>query len=231
MPRTQCTPGAASSAPSGADGQRRPRRDAVLNRERVLAAAAAAIVREGPKVPLATIAAEAGVGVGTLYRSYRDRDSLLHALEYRAYGLLNRILEQLEDENLTGLQAIGGFLTRTLAIADQLVLPLHGAPPLTTPEAVNARRAINRHLEGFIQRGHADGSIRAPVNATDIITFSALTTQPLPSGPGLRKIAERQIALFINGLAADGPTDIPGPPVKRTDIERAFARHTPPASG
>ncbi len=40
------------------------------NRDRVLAAAAAAIRREGAGVPLATIAADAGVGVGTLYRRY-----------------------------------------------------------------------------------------------------------------------------------------------------------------
>jgi AcrR family transcriptional regulator len=40
-------------------------------------------------VPLATIAAEAGVGVGTLYRKYPDRAGLMQALEHRAYGLVN----------------------------------------------------------------------------------------------------------------------------------------------
>jgi AcrR family transcriptional regulator len=184
------------------------------------------MLRDGPNVPLATIAAEAGVGVGTLYRSYPDRYALLHALEYRAYGLLNKILDELDDRSLTGLEAVRAYLSRTLAIADQLVLPLHGAPPLTSPEAVKSRRAINQRLDRFIKRGHLDGSIRAPVNATDIIIFSALTTQPLPTGPGLQRIAKRQIELFANGLAASGPIDIPGPPIKRTDIERAFAQHS-----
>ncbi len=41
------------------------RADAAANRERVLAAAAA-VNREGVKVPIATIAEDAGVGVGTL---------------------------------------------------------------------------------------------------------------------------------------------------------------------
>ena len=54
------------------------------------------MLREGRHVPLAVIAAEAGVGVGTLYRSYADREALLHALEYRAYGLLNQILDEIE---------------------------------------------------------------------------------------------------------------------------------------
>ena len=50
------------------------------------------MLREGRNVPLAAIAAEAGVGVGTLYRRYADREALLHALEHRAYALLNQIL-------------------------------------------------------------------------------------------------------------------------------------------
>ncbi len=58
-----------------ADGERersgRPlRRDALANQERLLAAATAVFLREGHHVPMATIAAEAGVGVGTLYRRY-----------------------------------------------------------------------------------------------------------------------------------------------------------------
>lgn len=68
---------------------RRTRRDAELNRERVLAAAVSAMLREGRNVPLATIVAEAGVGDGTLCRSYPDREALLHGLEYRAYGFVN----------------------------------------------------------------------------------------------------------------------------------------------
>src|SRR5699024_3184554 len=83
--------------------ERRPRRDAEENRRRLLIAAASAILREGRSVPLATIAAEAGVGIGTLYRSYPDREALLRALEHRAYGLLNDILDEIEKQNHHGL--------------------------------------------------------------------------------------------------------------------------------
>jgi AcrR family transcriptional regulator len=37
---------------------------------------------------MATIAAEAGVGVGTLYRRYPNRKALLDALTHRAFELL-----------------------------------------------------------------------------------------------------------------------------------------------
>lgn len=202
---------------------RRPRSDAEANRDRVLAAAASAMTREGRHVPLAVIAAEAGVGVGTLYRKYADRDALMQALEYRAYGLLTQILDDVNRRGLPGLEAIREFLAGTVQIASQLVLPLHGAPPLVTPEAVAARQQINSRLEAFIARGRADGSIAAPVNATDVIVFSALVTQPLAHGPDWQRLAARQLAIFLNGLTGDGRRSIPGPPVTREDIEAAFA--------
>lgn len=208
---------------------RKARRDAEANRERLLAAAVTAMLREGRNVPLATIAAEAGLGVGTLYRSYPDRDALLHALEYRAYGLLNGLLDEIEKEDgLSGLDAIARYLDGSLTIGDQLVLPLHGAPPLLTPEAVEARRAINRRLEQFIAVGRGDGTIRSPVNATDIITFSAIITHPLSHGLDWDHIARRHIALFLNGVATEGPAAVPGPPVERTGVERAFERRAGP---
>jgi AcrR family transcriptional regulator len=43
----------------------------------VLAAAVTAVLREGQQVPMAIIAAEAGVGIGTLYRRYPNREALL----------------------------------------------------------------------------------------------------------------------------------------------------------
>jgi AcrR family transcriptional regulator len=186
------------------------------------------MLREGRNVPLAVIAAEAGLGVGTLYRSYPDREALLHALEYRAYGLLNHTLDEVDSRDLPGLEAVREFLTRCLAIGDQLILPLHGAPPLISAQAVQARREINRRLDCFIERGRADRSIRAAVNATDIIVFSALITQPLPHGPGWSLIAERQLAIFVNGLAAGGPAGIPGPAVTRQDIETTFTLRARP---
>lgn len=206
--------------------QRRPRRDAEANRRRLLAAAASAMLREGRNVPLATIAAEAGVGIGTLYRSYPDRDALLRALVHRAYGLLNDILDEIEDQGHSGLDAIEKYLVRACAINDQLFLPLHGAPPLITSEAVHARQSINERLDDFIETARSDGAILAPVNATDVIIFSALITEPLAHGPDWDHVARRQIGMFLNGLTIDGPAAVPAPPVHSADIERAFQPHT-----
>ena len=64
------------------------RSDAAANRDRLLAAATVAVRRDGEKVPMATVAARAGVGVGTLYRHYPTREALLSALATQSYELV-----------------------------------------------------------------------------------------------------------------------------------------------
>ena len=60
-------------------GERPLRADARRNRDALLAAAVEAFARDGADVPLETIAAQAGVGVGTLYRNFPDRNALVEA--------------------------------------------------------------------------------------------------------------------------------------------------------
>ena len=78
-----------SPTQSETDGPRL-RSDAAANRERILAAATIAVRRDGETVPMATIADEAGVGIGTLYRHYPTRPALLTALTFRSFQLVLR---------------------------------------------------------------------------------------------------------------------------------------------
>ena len=55
----------------------RLRADARRNRDRIIAAARTAFAEQGTDVPMEEIARAAGVGVGTLYRRFPDRDSLI----------------------------------------------------------------------------------------------------------------------------------------------------------
>src|SRR5690349_5321136 len=61
----------------------RERADARRNRERLLAAAAAAFAAHDEPVSLEEVARAAGVGIGTLYRHFPTRQALIEAV-YRA---------------------------------------------------------------------------------------------------------------------------------------------------
>jgi AcrR family transcriptional regulator len=63
-----------------AAGERRERRDAQRNLERVLHAAHELFAERGPDVRMEEIAQRAGVGVGTIYRRFRSKDELFAAV-------------------------------------------------------------------------------------------------------------------------------------------------------
>jgi AcrR family transcriptional regulator len=162
--------------------KRRVRSDARANRERVLAAAVTAVLREGRQVPMGTIAADAGVGIGTLYRRYPNREALLEALTLRAFHLVLECAENAENRNEPGLATLSSFLDRVISHADQLVLPLHGGPIPTAAETLAARSSVHQAIQRILERGRRDGTIRADATTRDIIVLTALLAQPRP-GP------------------------------------------------
>ncbi|MEU0473267.1 TetR/AcrR family transcriptional regulator [Streptomyces olivaceus] len=73
----------------------RSRKDAARNREAVLAAADALFARRGSAedITMADVAAEAGVGKGTLFRAFGDRVGLLRALYEARLGPVRDAVE------------------------------------------------------------------------------------------------------------------------------------------
>ena len=177
------------------------RRDAAENQERVLAAAVVTMLREGHHVPMAVIAAEAGVGVGTLYRKYPNRTALLQALTERAFGLLASLIESVLDGEGTGLEKLDRFWDLTIDEHDQLVLPLGGGPPELTPGAQAGRRRLNRGQRRIVEIGIADGSIRDDTTLTDVIHFGAMLVAPFAGDMDWPAVARRQKDIHLAGLA------------------------------
>lgn len=177
------------------------RSDAAANAERVLAAAIRTGLGEGRHVPLAEIAREAGVGVGTLYRRYPNREALLEALEVRAYGLLIGLAEQALASAGTGLAAVEQFLVTSYTVRDQLVLPLHGAPWTAGAESARGRFRMRELMTEIVRRGHEDGTIRADVTAWTVVRFGSMLAQPMPVSPADDENADEQRRIFLRGIS------------------------------
>src|ERR1700756_4614579 len=75
---------------------RKPRVDAVRNRERVLEAAKAVFSAGGADASLEAVARAAGVGIGTLYRHFPTREALFEAVYRREVQQLTDLAEQLK---------------------------------------------------------------------------------------------------------------------------------------
>jgi AcrR family transcriptional regulator len=181
---------------------REPRRDAARNHEALVRAAIGAVHREGPRVPLATIAADAGVGIGTLYRHFPRREDLLDYLTHVSFEQVLANAQAAESGADTAAEALRQFIDAAISQRNQLVLPLHGGPPPTSPQTHAVREQIHRILRQVIDGGRADGTIRRDVTPRDIVVFGAMLAQPRGADPGWDMTCRRLLATYLAGLGA-----------------------------
>jgi AcrR family transcriptional regulator len=183
------------------DQPRKLRSDAAENAERLLAAAVRAGLGEGRNVPLAQIAADAGVGVGTLYRRYPNRAALMEALQARAYRLLIAEAEDALRAGTSGLDSVDRFLRQTFVHRDQLVLPLHGATRTEGTESARLREEMKVTMAAIVSRGHEDGTLRSDITGWTIVRFGAMLAQPMSNVQGWAESAAEQRSVFIRGIS------------------------------
>jgi AcrR family transcriptional regulator len=181
---------------------RPPRRDAVRNRERVLDAATVLVRRDGEKVPMATIAEHAGVGIGTVYRHFPTREDLLGALVHRSFGLAVANARAAAAHPGPALEGVREFFLATLRDRDRFVLPLHGGPAVFTPATRALQADVRTALRSLIERGRTAGELRGDLTPEDLIVAASLLSRALPGTGDWERLARRQIDLMTYGITA-----------------------------
>src|SRR5438477_4707592 len=123
-------------ADDDAETIRRPRADAVRNRERVLQAAKAVFSVGGPDASLEAVARRAGVGIGTLYRHFPTREALYEAVYRHEVEQLSELAEQLKaapspvDALRRWLRSNVEFVATKKGMSAALVLAVHNVSEL-----------------------------------------------------------------------------------------------------
>ena len=153
---------------------------------------------------MSTIAEDAGVGVGTLYRHFATREELLNHLTHRSFEMVLANARAAENTVLTGSDALGQFIEAAIALRDQLVLPLHGGPPVTDAPTIAVRDQVHRTVQRLIDRGRRDGTIQTDVSPRDVVALGALLAQPRSHGPGWNATCKRILSTYLNGLKSTG---------------------------
>ncbi|OBH18443.1 TetR/AcrR family transcriptional regulator [Mycolicibacter terrae] len=177
------------------------RADARRNRERLLAAAAAAFGgSDGSPVPLEAIAREAGVGIGTLYRHFPNREALVEAVYRAELGDVAAVAEQLLTRHppkvalRRWMDRYAGFVAAKRGMAESLRAMVESGA-VTTNET---RESITGAVDLLLRAGAADGSLRADVQADDVVSslVGIFLTSASPEQTG------RLLDLLVAGVAA-----------------------------
>jgi AcrR family transcriptional regulator len=179
---------------------REPRSDAARNHEALVRAATAAVHREGTHVAMATIAADAGVGIGTLYRHFRTREDLLNFLTHRSFEQVLANVQAAENHGTTASDALRRFIEAAIAQRNDLVLPQHGGPPVAVPETLALRDQVHRAVQRIIERGRTDGTVSQDTSPRDVVVFGAMLAQPRQPDPEWDATCRRLLATYLNGL-------------------------------
>ncbi|QFY13468.1 TetR family transcriptional regulator [Nonomuraea phyllanthi] len=195
-----------------AQGAARPMRaDAKRNLAQILTAARDVITERGPDAPLDEIARRAGVGSGTLYRRFPDRDSLLRAVALDALTATLAAARAAGEQERDPFDALARYLREALDLRVSAILPsLLGVVDLANdPELSPPRSEAADAIKRLIAAAHDAGSLPKDVAFIDIVTFLVRVSRPLP-GPQppewKHELARRHLELFIRGLRADAPS-------------------------
>src|SRR6202142_4150354 len=89
---------------------RRPRADAIRNRERILEAANTGVSARGSDPSLEAVARAAGVGIGTLYRHFPTREALFEAVYRHEVEQLAKLADSLAQEEAEPVEALRRWL-------------------------------------------------------------------------------------------------------------------------
>jgi AcrR family transcriptional regulator len=181
------------------------RRDAELNLERILTAAEQVFAQLGYEASMEQVASAAGVGVGTLYRRFPNKESLVVAIVDMAGERSHKLIKEVQAE-CPASDGLFEFMRRCLKTPSNLRALVSRSPQVAETHRTNVA-LVAPSVERLIGRARAAGTVRAGVTFSDIavILMSVRSVADWCGGGvvGARQ-AERHLQLLIDGLR---PTD------------------------
>jgi AcrR family transcriptional regulator len=184
-------------------GKTAPRADAQRNAALVLAAARRLVAAKGLDISYHEIAREAGIGVGTVYRRFPERDQLMAAVLRDVLGELIEIAEactRCADAWEGFVVLFTGLVARTAENAGLSgTLDEHGGPGVA-----ELRHRLVELIRRAAERAQQAGVLRGDVDVDDIPFLAQATTMTttgcflaLPTDPTRR---QRAVRVVLDGL-------------------------------
>ena len=178
----------------------RPKRaDAQRNYKKVLAAAREAFAEGGESTSLEEIARRAGVGIGTLYRNFPNRQALLEALYVDEVEAISRAAAELDnggdpwDALIGWFERFIGYIATKRALAGELLNYLEPDAPLFA----GCRASLFAAGEPLLTRAQEAGVVRRDVTIGDVMQMVIAISKIPTSEPGQ---VEHLVRIGLDGL-------------------------------
>jgi len=180
---------------------RKPRVDAVRNRDRVLEAAKAVFSAGGAAASLETVARTAGVGIGTLYRHFPTREALFEAVYRREVQQLGDLAERLKQEAKPidalrhWMRSNVKFVATKKGMSAALALAAYKNSELFSYSFDRLTQAVG----GLLDRAVAAGEIRGDIKPEDLLR-ALVGMCYMHDQPGWKTGVLRLVDVFVDGL-------------------------------
>ncbi len=179
---------------------RKPRTDALRNRERILEVAKAAFTRQGANASLDEIAKRAGVGAGTLYRHFPSRGELIEGVYRNEVGKLAAAAARFA-ETMSPLESLRAWM---LLLVDYISAKHIIAPALNSvvggPSRLyeGSRTMIHGAIDELVKRAKTSGDVRRDLDAFDLLR-ALIGVSHVGSGANWQQSARRLVDILIAG--------------------------------
>ena len=206
------------------------RADAERNRQRLVAAAKDLFATRGLDVTLDDVARHAGVGTGTAYRRFPNKDALIDALMVDRIGELAKLAEECleEPDPWVGLT---GYFERALALqaADRGLKEVLFSSGRGRERSNHARRAIAPVVTKLVARAKEAGVVRSDFDTSDVPLINFMLNTIVDFSRDIEpELYRRYLAIVFDGLRPR--EDLEPLPVKALpvqDFQDALARWKP----
>jgi AcrR family transcriptional regulator len=172
--------------------------DAEGKRRRLVEAAETVFARDGLDAPVPAIAAEAGAGVGSVYRAFASKDELISALAVERLQWFTREA----DAALSGADPAGALEAVLRAVVERdsrdRVLSSALETAFERPEVAPVRAEAMEACERLLARAAEAGRARDDVTPDDVRLLLVGTRAAERVSPGA---GERLLELMLSGLS------------------------------
>jgi AcrR family transcriptional regulator len=175
------------------------RKNALANRERILAAAEAVFGEQGARGSTEDVARRANVGIATVFRHFPTKEALIEAALVRHFAELNAQAAALaaEPDPAPALRRLLATMIETGATKLTLAT-LVGDPPAAVRAAAEELRAT---IAGLLERARTAGAVHAEVTVDEVYVLLRGLSQATAALPPDPATLQRAIEIVHRGLA------------------------------